>query len=30
MQEIIGEYEALDFWQKERELISHDQKVKNP
>lgn len=30
MQEIIGKQEALVSWQKERELVSHDQEVNNP
>lgn len=30
MQEIIGEQEALVFWQKGREPVSHDQEVNNP
>lgn len=29
MQEIIGKQEVLVFWQNEREIVSHDQEVKN-
>lgn len=30
MQEIIGKQEGLIFWQKKREIASHEQVVKNP